>query len=86
MDMLTLDDLTTIAKEIDLIDSKDWKDLSINPDQAYRLVASSMLEYYSELDTDQDRIQMLLITAVRLTVENFVLNLKLLKQENESKI
>lgn len=86
MDMLTLDDLTTLALEVDLVDLKDWQDLNINPKQAYRLVASSMLEYYSELDTDQDRIQMLLITSVRLTVENFVLNLKLLKKENESKI
>lgn len=84
--MLTLDDLTTLALEVDLVDLKDWQDLNINPKQAYRLVASSMLEYYSELDTDQDRIQMLLITSVRLTVENFVLNLKLLKKENESKI
>lgn len=84
--MLTLDDLTTLALEVDLVDLKDWQDLNINPKQAYRLVASSMLEYYSELDTDLDRIQMLLITSVRLTVENFVLNLKLLKKENESKI
>jgi len=84
--MLTLDDLTSLALEVDLVDKQDWQDLNIEPEQAYRLVASSMLEYFAEMENDKDRIQMLLITAVRLTVENFVLNLKLLKQSNDSKI
>jgi hypothetical protein len=78
--MFTIDDLVELAKEVDLVDPTDWEELNLSPDQAYKLIASSMLEYFSDLENDKERLQMLLITAVRLTVENFVLNLKLLKK------
>ena len=81
MNMLTIDDLVTLAQEVAEPDPLDWESLNINPEQAYRLMAASMLEYFSQIDNDQDRLRMLLVTAVKLSVENFILNLKLLKQQ-----
>ena len=71
--------LVELAKEIDSVDPIDWGTLEISEDNAYALIADGVLENY--LSTDADcRDMMLLAVVVKLTVENFVLNLKLLQK------
>ena len=71
--------LVELAKEINSVDPIDWSTLEINEDNAYALIADGVLENYLSTDTDS-RDMMLLAVVVKLTVENFVLNLKLLQQ------
>ena len=70
--------LVALAQEIEISDPIDWGMLSISEDAAYHMIAASVLDEY--LSTDRDsRDMMLLAIVVKLTVENFVLNLKLLQ-------
>lgn len=78
--MITIDELVILAQEVENSDPIDWAYLNVSEIQAYRLMASGLLEYFQTLDSDEDRIKMLLATAVKLSVENFVLNLKLLEK------
>lgn len=71
--------LISIAREIENTDPIDWGMLSISEDAAYELMAGSILENYLAMDADS-RDMILLATVLKLTVENFVLNLQLLKR------
>ena len=63
--------LVELAKECETVDPIDWGDLNISEDQAYALMASHVLEM------EDDRLTRDAI-LVKMLVENFVLNLKLL--------
>ena len=77
---LTLvEQIVEIAQEIESEDPIDWAMLAIDEKTAYTMMATSILENYLMTDKDS-RDMMLLATAVKLTVENFVLNLKLLQK------
>ena len=78
--MITVEQLVEIAEEIELGDPIDWGMLSVDEHQAYIFLASGVLENYKASDPS-DRDIMLLATVVKLTVENFVLNLKLLQDK-----
>ena len=71
--------LVALAEEIEMSDPIDWGMLSISEHEAYELIAGSVLENYLSMEPDH-RDMMLLATVVKLTVENFVLNLKLLQR------
>lgn len=73
--------LVALAEEIETTDPIDWGMLAINEHDAYELIAGSILENYLATDADS-RDMMLLAVAVKLTVENFVLNLKLLQKKD----
>lgn len=77
--MTIIDQLVALAEEIEMCDPIDWGMLSIDEHTAYQLMAESVLENYLSLDKD-DRDMMLLAIVTKLTVENFVLNLKLLQK------
>jgi hypothetical protein len=77
--MNLVEQLVALAEEIDVTDPIDWAMLSINEHDAYTMIASSVLENYLLTDKDS-RDMMLLALAVKLTVENFALNLKLLQR------
>jgi hypothetical protein len=66
-----LRNLVILAKEGEVIDPIDWGDLNISEDQAYAMMAAHVLEMERNSLTDGAII-------VKLLVENFVLNLKLL--------
>ena len=75
-DMFEVDDeairnLVILAKEGEAMDPIDWGDLNISEDQAYVMMAAHVLEMERNHLTDGAII-------VKLLVENFVLNLKLL--------
>lgn len=63
--------LVELAKEGSIMDPIDWGELAITEDQAYVMMATHVLEMERNNLTDAAII-------VKLLVENFVLNLKLL--------
>ena len=63
--------LVSLAKEGAEFDPIDWSELNITEDQAYIMMAAHVLEMERNHLTDAAII-------VKLLVENFVLNLKLL--------
>lgn len=69
---LTVDDLVSIAKEVEVEDPIDWGLLSVDEESAYRLMALHVLELFG--DYEQSTV---MATIVKLLVENFMLNLKL---------
>jgi len=69
---LSLEQLVEIAKEVEVSDPFDWADVSIDEEEAYKLMAMNLLT----LDMDCD---IMLATIVKLSVENMVLNLRLMK-------
>jgi len=75
-DMFEVDDeairnLVILAKEGEVMNSIDWGELNVTEDQAYVMMATHVLEMERNHLTDGAII-------VKLLVENFVLNLKLL--------
>lgn len=73
--------LISLAKEIESEDPIDWGMVRLDEDQTYELMANNVLEMYLGADKESRDIVML-ATVVKLTVENFVLNLKLLQKIN----
>lgn len=63
--------IVDLAKEASIADPIDWKELNITEEQAYVMMATHVLEMERNDLTDAAII-------VKLMVENFVLNLKLL--------
>ena len=66
--------LVILAKEGAEVDPIDWGDLNISEDQAYIMMATHVLEMERNHLTDGAII-------VKLLVENFVLNMKLLGKQ-----
>ena len=66
--------LVILAKEGAEFDPIDWGDLNITEDQAYAMMAASVLEM------DMDNLTSKAI-IVKLLVENFVLNLRLMGKQ-----
>lgn len=69
-----------LIKEIELADPIDWGMLNINEDDATSLIASSVIEHYEKnikpmAETDREYI--FISSIAKLTLENFVLNIKL---------
>lgn len=79
--MTLVEQIAALAQEVESGDPIDWGMLAINEDDAYKLIAAGVLEMYLSGDKDQ-RDMILLATTVKLTVENFVLNLKLAEKNN----
>ena len=75
--MITVEQLVEIAETIELGDPIDWGMLSIDEHRAYLFIAGGVLDNFASSDPG-DRELMLLASVVKLTVENFVLNLRLL--------
>jgi hypothetical protein len=82
--MTLIEQLVELAQEVESEDPIDWGMLSVNESDAYRMIATSVLENYLNTDADSRDI-MMLSTIVKLTVENFALNLKLhVSSQNQS--
>ncbi|NCQ52273.1 hypothetical protein GW796_10410 [archaeon] len=78
------DKLVELAEEIEMGDPIDWGMLEINEHEAYKLMAAAVLDNYLATDADS-RDMMLLATVVKLTVENFTLNLHLLEKKKHNR-
>lgn len=66
--------LVELAQEVEVTDPIDWGMLSISEDEAYRMMATSVLETFPD-----EKIEIQAVIT-KLTVENFVLNLKLMQR------
>ena len=66
--------LVELAREGETMDPIDWGDLNISEDEAYVMMAAHVLEMERNSLTDGAII-------VKLLVENFVLNLKLMGKQ-----
>lgn len=73
----TLEQIVALAQEVEIEDPIDWGMLAIDETSAYRMIAASVLEMYEGM-AESDKDVTLLSIIIKLTVENFVLNLKLL--------
>lgn len=76
-----VDFLVDLAMEVELGDPIDWGLLRITEKQAYQMMASQLLEQFDNVNKD-DMMPVILATATKLLVENFVLNLRLKGAEN----
>ena len=63
--------LVQLAKEADTVDPIDWGELNISEDEAFNLTAMHVAEM-------ENNVLTLKASCVKLMVENFVLNLKLM--------
>lgn len=83
MEKVDLDLLVDIAQEVEGQDSIPWDKLAVGKEQAYKMVATSILEMFDkEAYTFDDKV-ILLSTITKLTVENMLLNLKVLTLESK---
>jgi len=71
-DLLKL--IVALAQEVEITDPIDWGMLAISEEEAYTIMATSVLETFPD-----ERIEIQAV-IVKLTVENFVLNLKLMQR------
>jgi hypothetical protein len=72
----TVKQLAELARESDTQDPIDWGQLKVTEDQVYEMMASNVLEQFSNIPEDQ-RLPVAMATITKLLVENFVLNVKL---------
>jgi hypothetical protein len=70
--MTDIESLADLAMQVESADPIDWEMLSIGEREAYLLMAASVIERNDDRITDKAVI-------TKLLVENFVLNLRLLK-------
>ena len=70
-DDMAIKNLVILAKEANTVDPIDWGQLNITEEQAYIMMATHVLEMERNYLTDGAII-------VKLLVENFALNLKLM--------
>lgn len=74
--MISVEELIELAKEIESEDPIDWGMLAISEEEAYRLMALNIYEMYH----NNTSVEIMMATILKLIVENFVLNLKLLQR------
>lgn len=72
----SLEDLIKLATDVELIDSINWEGLNVDREKIYQIIASQVYEMYA-LEEFDDRETIMLVTIIKLVVENFVLNIKL---------
>jgi hypothetical protein len=76
IDIITAHQLADLAMQADLSDPIDWGLLNIKEEDAYLLIAEQVLDSMRKNAHDQQLI-VALASLTKLTVENFVLNLRL---------
>ena len=76
IDKITTHQLADLAMHADLADPIDWGMLNIREDVAYEMIATQVLEMIKEQPDDRQLV-IALASITKLTVENFVLNLRL---------
>ena len=71
-----LKQLIEIAKESNISDPIDWGKINLNEDTVYEMIGLSVVEMMAKIEKDENRDVLLAASILKLTVENFVLNLK----------
>jgi len=82
MKKITLEQLVEIAAEVEAGDPTDWGKLAVGQEQAFRMIGTSILDMFDkEAYTDDDKLIML-ATITKLTVENMLLNIKVMNKKS----
>jgi len=76
---IDLDLLVDIAQEVEKEDPIDWDRLSVGKEQAYKMIATSVLEQFDKEEYNEEDKIILLSTITKMLVENMLLNLKILE-------
>ena len=71
-----LKQLIEIAKESTISDPIDWDKINLNEDTVYEMIGLSVVEMMAKIENDKNRDVLLAASILKLTVENFALNLK----------
>jgi hypothetical protein len=74
----TVQQLAQLAQQAEVTDPINWNELSIREQDAYEMMANSVLDQILSLPEDQRPI-VAMATITKLLVENFVLNIQLKK-------
>ena len=72
----TLKQLVELAKESTITDPIDWSNLNLSEDTVYEMIGLSVIEMLDKIEGKDAEIIMS-ASILKLTVENFVLNLRL---------
>ena len=72
-----LKQLIELAKESNISDPIDWEKVNLNEDTVYEMIGLSVMDMMHKIEKDPNVNVMLAASILKLTVENFVLNLKL---------
>ena len=72
-----LKQLIELAKESNISDPIDWEKVNLNEDTVYEMIGLSVMEMMHKIEKDPNVNVMLAASILKLTVENFVFNLKL---------
>jgi hypothetical protein len=72
--------IAKLAQEIETEDSIDWGMTQIKEEDAYKLIAMSVVNQFDKYTVDEREI--MIATITKLVVENFVLNVKLREVAN----
>jgi hypothetical protein len=83
MKSISLVTLVDIAMSIDEEDPIDFGILGQTKESAFAMVGASVLEMFDKTEYNDDDKLILLSTITKLTVENMVLNIKLLRGSDE---
>lgn len=84
---LDVDAVMSLIREIDREDAIDWGMLAIGEDDATRLLAASVIEHYQthiQPMDGLDRDYVIVAAIAKLTIENFVLNIKLAQARGQA--
>jgi len=74
----TVEQLVEVAREVETADPIDWAELNISEEHAYMMIANQVLSNHLLQPSNTNEVVML-ATITKLTVENFILNIKLLQ-------
>ena len=74
-DVKYIDRIVELAQEVESEDPIDWGMLSIDEENAYKLIAMNVVNQFSKYDISEREV--MIATITKLVVENFTLNLKL---------
>jgi hypothetical protein len=83
MDKVDLDLLVDIAQDVEGQDAVDWGRLAMGKEEAYKMVGASILEMFDKSEYTFDDKVVIMSTITKLTVENMLLNIKLLTLESK---
>lgn len=75
--MISVDELIELVQEVESQDSIDWGMLNIDEGEALRLIAMDVIGMFPDIDINNKREVIMLVTVTKLILENFVLNLKI---------
>ena len=75
---MNINELIDLARSVETEDPIDWGLLSISEQDTYKMIATSVPEQYQTWKEMGDSEKIMLSVILKLIVENFVLNYRLL--------